>query len=159
MRRRRRRGVVDSYAFTWPFLTTGVSSEDGRRKWRIVTFTKVSCRKISTLGKYIADHLGYETLDEYVIESIRIFRKSNFREHLDRFPDVWVSPTLDEISDLIEEDHRMSPKVEAELRAVLIEKLAELEDWQKEALREEFRWYQKFFPDRKKHWWWYVLED
>jgi len=72
---------------------------------------------------------------------------------------VWVSPTLDEISDLIEEGHRMSPEVEADLRGVLIEKLAELEDWQKEALREEFRWYQKFFPDRKKHWWWWLLEE
>ncbi|NPB03087.1 MAG: hypothetical protein GXO39_01545 [Thermotogae bacterium] len=53
----------------------------------------------------------------------------------------------------------MSPEVEAELRAVLIEKLAELEDWQKEALREEFRWYHKVYPDRKKHWWWWLLEE
>ncbi len=91
------------------------------------------------MGKYISDKYG-------------------IKDELYRFPDVWVSPTLEEISEFIEEGHRMSAEVEAELRAVLIEKLAELEDWQKEALCEEFRWYHKVYPDRQKHWWW-LLEE
>ena len=111
------------------------------------------------MGKYISDHLRYRTLDEYVKKEVEIFREYGIKDSLYRFPDVWVSTTLEDISEFIEEGHRMSPEVEAELRAVLIEKLAELEDWQKEALREEFRWYHKVYPDRNKHWWWWLLEE
>ena len=42
---------------------------------------------------------------------------------------------------------------------VLIEKMEELEDRQKEALREEFCWYQKSYPDHEKHWSWWMLEE